>query len=108
MKREPTTNPDALDRLGADLARAVGLVLALVVLIALHGCGGAGAITGVAGALKTTLDVIRTTRGIICTSALDPIAGNPREGEPEWIPKPTADAGARDASSVADNDGGDR
>lgn len=106
--REPTTHPDALDRIGADLVRFVGLVLALVVLIALHGCGGAAGITGVAGALKTTLDVIRTTRGIICTSALDPIAGNPREGEPEWVPKPAPDAGTRDASTTADNDGGDR
>jgi len=35
---EPQTNPDALDRLSADLARFVGLVLALAVLVALHGC----------------------------------------------------------------------
>jgi hypothetical protein len=36
--KEPKHNPDALDRLGADIARVVGLVLALAVLIALHGC----------------------------------------------------------------------
>jgi len=104
--REPDTHPDALDRLGADLARFVGLVLALVVLIALHGCGGAGAITGVAGAVKTTLDVLRQTRAVLCTPALDPLMGDPREGQAEWIPKPVVDAGARDASAAADNDGG--
>ncbi len=93
--REPTTNPDALDRLGADLARFVGLVLALVVLIALHGCGGAGAITGVAGVVKTTLDVLRQTRSVICTPALDPLMGDPRDGQPVWVVK---DAGVADAA----------
>lgn len=91
---QPQTNPDGLDAL-TDAARAAlrCVALAAVVLLALAqcGCGGAGAITGVAGALKTTLDVIRVTRGIICTTALDAIAGNPREGQPEWVIK---DAGA--------------
>ena len=107
MRREPKVNPDSFDQLGADLARVVGLALALVVLIALHGCGGAG-VTGVAGAVKTTLDVLRQTRQVLCTPALDPLMGDPREGQAEWIPKPAADAGARDASADADNDGGDR
>ena len=86
--REPATHPDALDRIRTPLA-------ALAVLLALAasqcGCGGAGAITGVAGAVKTTLDVLRQTRAVLCTPALDPLMGDPREGQPEWIIK---DAGA--------------
>lgn len=91
---QPQTNPDGLDALTAAARAALRCVaLAAVVLLALAqcGCGGGAGITGVAGALKTTLDVIRVTRGIICTTALDAIAGNPREGQPEWIIK---DAGA--------------
>ncbi len=99
MSREPQANPDALDQLGADLARFVGLVLALVVLIALHGCGGAAGITGVAGAVKTTLDVLRQTRAVLCTSALDPLMGNPRDGQTEWV--------AKDASTTAADAAGD-
>lgn len=92
--REPQTHPDALDALTAAVRAALRCVaIAAVVCLALAqcGCGGATGITGVAGALKTTLDVIRVTRGIICTTALDAIAGNPREGQPEWVIK---DAGA--------------
>ena len=99
MSREPQTNPDALDQLGADLARFVGLALALVVFIALHGCGGAAGISGVAGAVKTTLDVLRQTRSVLCTPALDPLMGNPRDGQTEWV--------AKDASTTAADAAGD-
>ena len=66
----------------------------LVLALALTGCPGGG-LAGVAGAVKTTFDVIRQTRGVLCTSALDPLMGNPREDQPTWVPKDasTADAG---------------
>ena len=86
---EPAHNPDGLDRIRTPLA-------ALTVLLALAasqcGCGGAGAITGVAGAVKTTLDVLRQTRAVLCTPALDPLMGDPREGQPQWVQKDAADA----------------
>jgi hypothetical protein len=96
---EPRHNPDGLDRIRAPLA-ALALLAALAATQC--GCGGAAGITGVAGVLKTTLDVIRVTRGIICTTALDAIAGNPREGQPEWIPKPAADASTTAADAAGD------
>ena len=62
---EPTTNPDALDRIRAPIA-ALALLAALAATQC--GCGGAGAITGVAGAVKTTLDVLRQTRAVLCVT----------------------------------------
>lgn len=94
---EPTTHPDGLDALTAAVRAALRCVaLAAVVLVALAqcGCGGAGAITGVAGAVKTTLDVLRQTRAVLCTPALDPLMGDPREGQPQWVQK--------DASTTTD------
>ena len=66
----------------------------LVLALALTGCPGGG-LAGVAGAVKTTFDVLRQTRSVLCTSALDPLMGNPREDQPLWVPKDasTADAG---------------
>jgi hypothetical protein len=96
--REPTYNPDVLDRATAAALRAVASLVALVglaaVVLSLTGCGGAGAITGVAGVVKTTLDVLRQTRAVLCTPALDPLMGDPREGQPQWVQK--------DASIAAD------
>ena len=94
---QPQTTPDGLDALTAAARAALRCVaLAAVVLLALAqcGCGGAGAITGVAGAVKTTLDVLRQTRAVLCTPALDPLMGDPREGQPQWVQK--------DASTTAD------
>lgn len=94
---QPQTNPDALDALTAAVRAVLRCVaLAAVVLLALAqcGCGGAGAITGVAGAVKTTLDVLRQTRAVLCTPALDPLMGDPREGQPQWVQK--------DASTTTD------
>ena len=87
--REPTTHPDALDRIRTPLIAAV-LLLALAA--SQCGCGGAGAITGVAGAVKTTLDVLRQTRAVLCVTALDPLLGDPRADQPTWTTKPAADA----------------
>lgn len=89
MTREPKTHPDGLDGLRTPLIAAV-LLLALAA--SQCGCGGAGAITGVAGAVKTTLDVLRQTRAVLCTPALDPLMGDPREGQPQWVQKDAADA----------------
>jgi len=91
MTREPIANPDALDRIRAPIA-ALALLAALAATQC--GCGGAGAITGVAGAVKTTLDVLRQTRAVLCTSALDPLMGDPRADQPTWVQK--------DASTAAD------
>ena len=67
--------------------------LLLVLVLALTGCPGGG-LAGVAGAVKTTFDVIRQARSVLCTSALDPLMGNPREDQPQWVPKDAStDAG---------------
>ena len=71
-------------------------VLMVTLLATLTGCPGSG-INGVAGAVKTTLDVLRQTRNVICTPALDPLMGDPREGQPVWVPK---DAGASTDAAV--------
>ena len=92
---QPQTNPDGLDALTAATRAALRCAaLAGIVLVALAqcGCGGAGAITGVAGAVKTTLDVLRQTRAVLCTPALDPLMGDPHEGQPQWVQKDAADA----------------
>lgn len=91
MTREPIANPDGLDRIRAPLA-ALALLAALAATQC--GCGGAAGITGVAGAVKTTLDVLRQTRAVLCTSALDPLMGDPRADQPQWVQK--------DASTAAD------
>ena len=98
--REPTTHPDALDRIGRPVLRAVVLLALATVVASQCGCVGGGAITGVAGVVKTTLDVLRQTRQVLCTPALDPLMGDPREGQPVWII-------AKDASTAADAAGAD-
>lgn len=84
---EPHHNPDALDRIRAPIA-ALALLAALAATQC--GCGGAGAITGVAGAVKTTLDVLRQTRAVLCVTALDPLLGDPRADQPTWTIKDAA------------------
>ena len=93
--RQPTANPDALDHLAAAARAALRCAaLAAVVLVAVAqcGCGGAGAMTGMASVVKTTLDVMRQTRAVLCVTALDPLLGDPRADQPTWTPKPAADA----------------
>lgn len=93
--RQPTANPDALDHLAAAARAAIRCAaLAAVVLVAVAqcGCGGAGAMTGMASVVKTTLDVMRQTRAVLCVTALDPLLGDPRADQPTWTPKPAADA----------------
>ena len=93
--RQPTANPDALDHLAAAARAALRCAaLAAVVLVAVAqcGCGGAGAMTGMASVVKTTLDVMRQTRAVLCVTALDPLLGDPRADQPTWTTKPTADA----------------
>ena len=65
----------------------------LCMCAALVGCGGgAGALAGAAGVVKTTIDVIRQTRQVLCSPAWVPLVGPTNVGETEWIPKPAADA----------------
>ena len=93
--RQPTTHPDALDHLAAAARAAIRCAaLAAVVLVAVAqcGCGGAGAMTGMASVVKTTLDVMRQTRAVLCVTALDPLLGDPRADQPTWTPKPAVDA----------------
>ena len=92
---EPAHNPDALDHLAAATRAALRCAaLAGIVLVAVAqcGCGGAGALTGMASVVKTTLDVIRQTRAVLCVTALDPLLGDPRADQPTWTTKPTTDA----------------
>jgi hypothetical protein len=51
--------------------------------------------TGMASVVKTTLDVMRQTRAVLCVTALDPLLGDPRADQPTWT---TKDAGAADAA----------
>jgi hypothetical protein len=98
VTREPTANPDALDALHAAVRaslRCVALAALVFVALAQCGCGGgAGAMTGMASVVKTTLDVMRQTRAVLCVTALDPLLGDPRADQPTWTTK--------DASTAAD------
>jgi hypothetical protein len=99
---EPQVNPDALDHLAAALRAALRCAaLAGIVLVAVAqcGCGGAGAMMGMASVVKTTLDVMRQTRAVLCVTALDPLLGDPRADQPQWTTK--------DASTTAADAAGD-
>jgi hypothetical protein len=95
---EPTTNPDGLDALhagGRAALRCAALAAIVCLALAQCGCGGAGAMTSMASVVKTTLDVMRQTRAVLCVTALDPLLGDPRADQPTWT---TKDAGAADAA----------
>ena len=94
MTRQTAPPPDGLDHASTAVAWLLPLALLAALAATQCGCGGAAGITGVAGAVKTTLDVLRQTRAVLCTSALDPLMGDPREGQPTWVQK--------DASTAAD------
>ena len=55
--------------------------------------------TGMATVVKTTLDVMRQTRAVLCVTALDPLLGDPRADQPTWTTK--------DASTIAADAAGD-
>jgi hypothetical protein len=94
MTREPHHNPDALDHASTAVAWLLPLALLAALAATQCGCGGAGAMTGMASVVKTTLDVLRQTRAVLCVTALDPLLGDPRADQPTWTPK--------DASTAAD------
>lgn len=71
--------------------------IALCLSLCLSGCAGTATAAGVASAVQSTLTVIRDVRSLVCTSKLDPLFGNPREGEDSYAPV-HRDAGA-DAST---------
>ena len=83
--------------------------LVALLALALSGCAGATAAAGVASAVQSTLTVIRDVRSLVCTAKLDPLFGNPREGEDTYAPV-RRDAGPSpgapaDASSSSPSDG---
>jgi hypothetical protein len=97
MTRQTAPPPDGLDHASTAVAWLLPLALLAALAATQCGCGGAGAMTGMASVVKTTLDVLRQTRAVLCVTALDPLLGDPRADQPTWTPKPAADAGATDA-----------
>lgn len=75
-------------------------VFALALCAALAGCG-ATSTSAVVSAVEDTMSVLKTARSLICTTKLDPLLGNPREGQPTYVATP-ADAGATDAGAAND------
>lgn len=73
--------------------------LMALALVALAGCGAASTAASVASAVEDTMTVLKTARSLICTTKLDPLLGDPREGQPTYAPQ-SRDAGvlAVDAS----------
>jgi hypothetical protein len=65
---------------------AAVVALAALLALTLSGCAGASAAAGVASAVQSTLTVIRDVRSLVCTAKLDPLFGNPREGEDTYAP----------------------
>ena len=77
-------------------ARTLLHLSTLALVIASMGCGGPS-LEQVARGVDQTLHGIKIARGIVCTSRLDPLLGNPREGQPIYVPMDAgaaADAGA--------------
>jgi hypothetical protein len=93
-RRNCAPPPDGLDHASTAVAWLLPLALLAALAATQCGCGGAGAMTGMASVVKTTLDVLRQTRAVLCTSALDPLMGDPRADQPQWVQK--------DASTAAD------
>ena len=60
--------------------------LLLCLALASVGCTAATAATGAASAIASTLTVIRDVRSMVCTTKLDPLFGNPRDGEDIYEP----------------------
>ncbi len=65
---------------------AAVVALAALLALTLSGCAGASAAAGVASAVQSTLTVIRDVRSLVCTAKLDPLFGDPREGEDTYAP----------------------
>ena len=80
------------------VARTVLHLSVLAAVIATAGCGGAS-LSDTARVIDQTLHGIKVARGIICTSRLDPLLGNPREGQPIYV---AMDAGAHADAGVAE------
>jgi hypothetical protein len=53
----------------------------LLVLCFLVGCGGT---PNAAGAIQGTFAVIKDLRRVLCTTKLEPLLGDPREGQPVY------------------------
>jgi len=93
MTRQTAPPPDGLDHASTAVAWLLPLALLAALAATQCGCGGgAGALAGAAGVVKTTIDVIRQTRQVLCSPAWVPLVGPTNVGETEWIPKPAADA----------------
>jgi len=99
MTRQTAPPPDGLDHASTAVAWLLPLALLAALAATQCGCGGAGAMTGMASVVKTTLDVMRQTRAVLCVTALDPLLGDPRADQPQWTTK--------DASTTAADAAGD-
>lgn len=75
------------------------LTLALLA-VAFPGCASTTAAASVTSAVETSLTVLKTARSVICTTKLDPLLGDPREGQPIYTPQPR-DAGVPTPPPVA-------
>lgn len=71
-------------------ARAVLHLSTLALVVASMSCGGSG-LADTARVIDQTMAAVKATRNAVCTSRLDPLLGNPREGEPVYV---AMDAGA--------------
>lgn len=68
----------------------------MLMLASITGCPATTA-AGVASAVSDTLTVLKTARALICTTKLDPLLGNPRDGQPTWVER---DSGAPTDAAV--------
>jgi CheY-like chemotaxis protein len=97
-----TTAASSSTRTGAPHVTPPAILGALVLLVlGLSGCAGASVASGAAAAVQSTLTVIRDVRSLVCTSKLDPLFGNPREGEDTYAPI-RRDAGSDTADASTD------
>lgn len=66
------------------VARTLLHLSVLAAVIASAGCGGPS-LDQVARGVDQTLAAVKGIRTAVCTSRLDPLLGNPREGEPVYV-----------------------
>jgi hypothetical protein len=73
----------------------------MLMLASITGCPATTA-AGVASAVADTLTVLKTARALICTTKLDPLLGNPRDGQPTWVVATPHDASGIPTDAEAD------
>lgn len=83
----PSTTPDESSAAARPtLPRGMHGLMVLALVALATGCAATTAVASVTSAIQTSMSVLKGARSILCTTRLDPLLGDPREGEPRYVP----------------------